>query len=55
MKYLCREKISDDNLTFYINPLTVIGIINAVKKSGQNVFVHNAVASALGRQISRYA
>ncbi|KAM3128157.1 hypothetical protein pb186bvf_019756 [Paramecium bursaria] len=52
---LDEETTFEQAASFYINPLTVIGILDVVQRNGQNVLVQNAAASALGRQLSRYA
>jgi len=38
-----------------VNPLTVLGIIDTVKKTGNNGLIHTAAASALGRMIVKLA
>ncbi|KAM3147637.1 hypothetical protein pb186bvf_000444 [Paramecium bursaria] len=50
----------DDDVTFedaasaIVNPLTVVGMLHTTKEHGVQAVVHNAAASALGRQFSRY-
>ncbi|EAR90902.2 zinc-binding dehydrogenase family oxidoreductase (macronuclear) [Tetrahymena thermophila SB210] len=52
--------IIDDDITFnqaassFINPLTVVGMLETVKEAKVKTVVHSAAASALGRMMVRY-
>ena len=39
---------------FYVNPLTIIAMIDEVKKAGLKSFVHTAAASSLGKMLVKY-
>lgn len=44
----------EDGCAFFINPFTVVGIVETVKESGSNVFIHTAAASQLGQMLVKY-
>lgn len=41
--------------SLFINPLTVLLIVNQAKKDGHKALVHGAACSSLGKQLVRYA
>lgn len=46
---------TEDAASFFVNPLTAIGILDTVKQKGENVFIHTAAASQLGQMLARVA
>lgn len=39
---------------FFINPFTVVGIVDTVRQTGGKVFIHTAAASQLGQMLVKY-
>ena len=42
-----------DVASFWVNPMTVMGMYDVARKAGATVIAHNAGASSLGRQLIR--
>lgn len=46
---------AEDAASFFVNPMTAIGIIDTAKQLGENIFIHTAAASQLGQMIAKIA
>jgi len=44
----------EDGCAFFINPFTVVGIVDTIVSKGAKVFIHTAAASQLGRMMVKY-
>jgi len=50
-----KELPVEDAASFFVNPFTVLAILDTVKKSGSKAFVHTAAASHLGQMMVEHA
>jgi len=44
----------EDGCAFFVNPFTVVGIVDTVRSNGGKVFIHTAAASQLGQMLVKY-
>lgn len=44
----------EDGCSFFINPFTVVGIVDEVLSHGERAFIHTAAASQLGQMMVKY-
>lgn len=44
----------EDGCAFFVNPFTVVGIVDTVRQQGENIFIHTAAASQLGQMMVKY-
>lgn len=44
----------EDGCTFFINPVTVVGIVDTVRRHREKVFIHTAAASQLGQMMVKF-
>uniref|UniRef100_A0A7S0FWB3 Enoyl reductase (ER) domain-containing protein n=1 Tax=Pyrodinium bahamense TaxID=73915 RepID=A0A7S0FWB3_9DINO len=45
---------AEDGCAFFVNPFTVVGIVETIKEQGGKAFIHTAAASQLGQMMVKY-
>merc|ERR1740129_2313195 len=48
------DQPAEDGCAFFVNPFTVVGIVETVKERGGKAFIHTAAGSQLGQMMVKY-